>query len=99
MALPDLHKFKDDLRQKPSHGSDAPPRTVRANDLDENFRKVTIIEPNDEPKSYSVEYTREGTRLKIQKGLPDGATFRQFDVCENGQPVQYWMATWNEEPS
>jgi hypothetical protein len=99
MALPDLHKFSDDLRAKPADGSAAPPRSISAGKLDGNFKKVTLILPKDDPKSYTVEYTREGTRLKIKRGLPDGAAFRQFDVCENGQPVQYWMVTWDEEPS
>jgi hypothetical protein len=98
MSKPDLHLFKDDLRKKPSDGSNAPPRSIKAQDLDENFVKTSVIAPLEDPPSYTVEYTREGTRLKISPGLPEGAVAREFDVCENGQPVQYWFVTWDEQP-
>ena len=32
-------------------------------------------------------------------GLPSGATAKQFDVCEDGEPKQYWFLTWEEEPN
>jgi hypothetical protein len=73
MADIDLHEFKEDLKNKPGPGSDAPPRTIRASDLDGNFQKVTLIESEDtDPTPYEVEYTDEGTRLKNLKTLPDG---------------------------
>jgi hypothetical protein len=31
-------------------------------------------------------------------GLPEGAMFKEFDVCENGNPTTYWFVVWNEEP-
>lgn len=74
MTGPDLHKFTDDLRKKPGNGSDAPPRTLKAKDLDDNFKKVTIIAPQEDPPSYTVEYTREGTRLKIFPSIPSTGT-------------------------
>jgi hypothetical protein len=73
MAKADLHEFKEDLKNKPGPGSDAPPRTVRASDLDGNFKKVMLIESDDvDPVPYEVEYTEDGTILKNLKQLPDG---------------------------
>lgn len=100
MAKPDLHSFERDLANKPGNGSAAPPRTIRAKDLDGNFKKVSLREDSNTQKpAYTVEYTADGTRLKIKAGLPEGAEFKEFDVCENGQPVKYWLATWDEDPS
>lgn len=70
MSGPDLHKFKDDLQNRPGPGSNAPPRTIRAKDLDENFKKVTVQKSDKSPKLYEVKYTKDGiifTRL-----MPDG---------------------------
>jgi hypothetical protein len=74
MAKADLHEFKEDLNNKPGPRSDAPPRTIRASDLDGNFKKVMLIESDDvDPVPYEVEYTEDGTMLKNLKQLPDGA--------------------------
>jgi hypothetical protein len=43
MARPRLHSFKKDLLNKPGAGSNAPPRTIKAADLDDNFKRVTIL--------------------------------------------------------
>jgi hypothetical protein len=69
----ELHKFRDDLNKRPPRGSSAPPRTIRAADLDENFQKVSIIPPDDNKRfpSYQVERTAQGTRLKNLRVLPD----------------------------
>lgn len=83
MALPDLHLFVEDLKKKPGRGDYGPPRTIRAADLDENYKKVTLLESNEQPKAYTVEYTKEGTRITLGT--------QEFDVCENGQPVKYRM--------
>lgn len=99
MARPELHLFERDLANKPGNGSSAPPRTIRAKDLDGNFRRLTLIEPEGSPKSYTVQYTADGVRLTGISGMPEGATFKQFDVCENGQPMQYWMVTWDQNPA
>lgn len=32
-------------------------------------------------------------------GLPEGAVFREFNICENGNPINYWMPTWTEDPT
>lgn len=83
MIGPDLHKFTDDLRRRPGKGVSAPPRAIRAIDLDENNRKLTIVAPVENPPRYTVEYTREGTRLKIQ-AVQDGA---------NVGDILYWDGT------
>lgn len=74
MKKPDLHKFEDDLKNRPPDGSNAPPRTIRAKNLDENNVKLTLIEnPNEssENKSYEVTYGKDGTYLS--RILPKGS--------------------------
>lgn len=83
MIGPNLHKFEDDLGKRPGNGVSAPPRAIRAKDLDENNRKLTIIAPKEQPPRYFVEYTREGTRLKIQ-AVQDGT---------NVGDILYWDGT------
>ena len=69
----ELHKFLDDARKKPPAGVAAPPVSIRATNLDENFVKVRLIESNQtNPKPYEVEYSKEGTRLANIKAVPDG---------------------------
>lgn len=72
MTAPDLHKFKDDLAKRPALGTLAPPRIVKAQDLDDNFRKTTLLEGAGNPKLYEVRYTKDGTR--ITRILPDGTS-------------------------
>jgi hypothetical protein len=98
MARPELHFFKDDLKNRPLPKSKQPPRTIRARDLDDNFKKVTILESDDDPPQYRTEYTDEGVVLRDLRGVPEGATAREFSVCENGTPKTYWLLTWTEEP-
>lgn len=98
MASPDLHKFEQDLKNRPAKGSDAPPRTLRAKDLDDNFSKITVIETGDDPPPYEVEYTKDGTKLKNIRGLPKNAIAKEFFVCEFGQPRSYWFIVWEDEP-
>jgi hypothetical protein len=70
MALPDLHRFANDLKNRPGPGSNAPPRTIRAKNLDDNYKKVTLIESDQTPKLYDLRYTKDGTR--ITRILPNG---------------------------
>lgn len=70
MALPDLHRFQNDLLNRPAGASNAPPRTIRARDLDENFLKVTLIESDQEPPLYELEYTKDGVRLTRLLPIP-----------------------------
>ena len=98
MALPDLHKFADDLLSSPGPGSAAPPRSIKAVDLDDNYRKVTVIQPPDNPPAYKVQYTKDGTILTDIAGLPPDATARQLYVVINGSLQQMWFVTWDTEP-
>jgi hypothetical protein len=66
----ELHKFRDDLQNRPAPGSNAPPVTIRAKDLDENFTKVTVLESETDPPEYDVEYTERG--ILLSKFLPPG---------------------------
>jgi hypothetical protein len=81
MATIDLHLFERDLANIPGKGSSAPPRTIRAKDLDGNNKKLTLLPDQSETPSYTVEYTQDGTLLKFEG--------KEFDVCENGTPVKY----------
>ena len=85
MASPDLHKFERDLKNRPGPGSNAPPVSIRAKDLDENYKKVTaVVTTNNEAgyvPDYDPKYTKDGTELRFWG--------YEFDVCENGQPVKY----------
>jgi len=81
MAKIDLHLFERDLINTVGIGSNAPPRTIRAKDLDGNNKKLTLLPDQSETPSYTVEYTQDGTRLKFEG--------KEFDVCENGTPVKY----------
>jgi hypothetical protein len=96
--MADLHKFEEDLNNKPGRGSNAPPVSIRAKDLDGNFAKLVLLESENDPPEYEVEYTEEGTRLYNLSGLPAGAEANEFNVCENGNPRTYWFVTWDEKP-
>ena len=71
MALPDLHLFENDLKNRPGKGSNAPPVSIRAKNLDENYKRVTLIASDQDPPPYTVEYTEDGTR--IANILPEGS--------------------------
>jgi hypothetical protein len=88
--------FSDYLRARPLEND--PPRSIRARDLDNNFARLTVIAPKTDPPPYRVNYTERGTELLDISGLPPGAVARQFSVCEDGTPRQYWFITWDEKP-
>jgi hypothetical protein len=92
--------FQEYLLRRPE-GVDSPV-TIKAKDLDKNYKLATVINDPDKDqdnRSYTVEYREEGTVLKnIGGGLPPNAIAKQFYVCENGQPKQYWFVVWDEEP-
>jgi hypothetical protein len=98
MADIDLHKFKKDLDNVPPRGSNQPPVSIRARDLDGNFEKVTVLPSEAIPPEYQVTYRDDGVILSDINGLPEGAVAREFNVCENGNPVTYWLLTWDQEP-
>lgn len=80
-----LHKFLEDTKKRPPPGVAAPPVSIRATNLDENFTKVTLIESDQtDPKPYEVEYSDEGTRLANIKTVPDG---------EHDGDLLFWKAS------
>jgi hypothetical protein len=87
MALPDLHKFEWDLKNRPGPGSSAPPVSIRAKTLDDNYKKVTLIEGRGNPRLYEVEYTKDGTR--ITRILPEGAN--QSDLLYWDTQSKQWL--------
>lgn len=95
---PDLHLFERDLKNRPMVGDMSPPRTIRAKDLDENNRKLTILQSEDDPPAYRVKYTKDGTVLTDIQGLPPNAIAKEFDICENGSATSYYFVVWIEEP-
>ena len=95
---PELHLFERDLKNKPSSGSNAPPRTIRAKDLDGNNKRLTLLEGEGDPPAYRVKYTKEGTVLTDIRGLPSDAIAKEFDICENGSATSYWFVVWDEKP-
>jgi hypothetical protein len=98
MADIELHKFKDDLSMAPPKGSNAPPRSISAKALDGNFNKVTLLPSETDPPEYEVNYREDGVILSDINGLPEGATAKEFAVCENGAPTTYWFVVWEDEP-
>jgi len=68
-----LHFFADDLRNKTKGNTNAPPRSIRAADLDDNFKCVSIVSTGDIP--YGVNYSKDGTSLSIFPPIPGGGTY------------------------
>jgi hypothetical protein len=99
MNAPDLHKFEKDLTKKPGIGSMSPPRTIKAKNLDDNNKKLTILKGEGNPPAYRVKYTKDGTVLTDIQSLPENAIAKEFSVCENGTPISYWFVVWNNEPT
>jgi hypothetical protein len=83
MAKPDLHLFIKDLRARAVAGSNAPPVSIRAKDLDENFEKVTVLPSEAESPEYRVEYRKNGVMLS--EFLPRG---------ENAGNILYYSGGW-----
>jgi hypothetical protein len=89
MADIDLHLFREDLAKVPPKGSDQPPRTIRAADLDGNFKKVTVLPSESDPPEYEVEYREDGTILS--NFLPEG---------NNRGDLLYWNGSaWQVFPA
>ena len=89
MARIDLHLFERDLANKPGKGSSAPPRTIRAKDLDNNNKKLTVLQGEGSPPSYTVKYTPDGIILNVLPTPPASGTHVLGAV--NG--VVQWLAT------
>jgi hypothetical protein len=70
---PSLHSFVSDLQNKVAGNTPAPPRSIRAKDLDGNFKTLTIIPNTNIP--YTVNYSADGTSLDIFPAVPDGGNY------------------------
>jgi hypothetical protein len=90
MPNPSLVKFRDYLTASPPKGSTAPPRTIKADDLDGNFRRCTVnksqVQFNNSVNAgplYDVQYTAEGTELIFSAG-GRYVYWREIDICVDG---------------
>jgi hypothetical protein len=91
MAKPDLHKFEKSLKNKPGLGSTDEPRTIKAKNLDDNNKKLTLLKGEGTPALYEVKYTKEGTRItRILPVRPDSAKMHVLTIT-NG--VVAWTET------
>ena len=72
-ANPAIHIFANDLENKVSGNSSAPPRSIRAADLDGNFKALTIIPNQNIP--YAVNVGTDGTSLDIFPPSPGAGTY------------------------
>ena len=71
----DTHKFVDDVKKTPGKGSNDPPRSIKAQDLDDNFLKVCLIEDSERTdQPYKVNYTKDGIVLDILPDIPQTGT-------------------------
>ena len=52
MNRPDLHRFEQDLKNKPGLGSTDAPRTIKAKKLDDNNKKLTLLKGEGTPALY-----------------------------------------------
>ena len=87
----DLHKFEQDLKNKPGLGSMDAPRTIKAKKLDDNNKKLTLLKGEGTPALYEVKYTPKGTLItRILPTPPDSTTMHVLTVT-NG--VVAWTAT------
>ena len=88
---PELHLFERDLKNRPIDGSTAPPRTIRAKDLDGNNARLTLLKGEGDPPLYEVKYTKEGTVItRIFPIAPSGTAMHVLTIT-NG--VLAWTAT------
>lgn len=87
-----LRKFREMLTGGSGDGAvKLPPYTLKAGDLDHNFRLCYPLPTDGNNAPYTIERASdEGFRLRGQ---------RVFDVCENGKPQKYrFFAEKMEEP-
>jgi hypothetical protein len=106
---PELHLFERDLKNKPIAGSNEPPRTIRAKNLDDNNKKLTLLQGAGDPPLYEVEYTTDGTR--ITRILPngrvagdllswDGSAWQSVVEPSGSSQLLYWTGkSWQALPA
>jgi hypothetical protein len=66
--------FKDYLTAATGSATAGPPISIKADDLDKNFRRVCIVDANQESPLFSI--TESGTIPKVV----------ELDICVNGVP-------------
>jgi hypothetical protein len=66
--------FKNYLGASIKGKSSAPPISIKADDLDKNFRRVSILDPSRDNPLFSI--TESGTIPKVV----------ELDICVNGVP-------------
>ena len=77
-----LHKFKKQLIAATGDGAiSQPPFVIRARDLDGNFGMCFPMPIDGANAPYVIERSVDG-HWRLRGG-------KEFDVCENGQPVKY----------
>ena len=91
MNRPDLHRFEQDLKNKPGLGSTDAPRTIKAKKLDDNNKKLTLLKGEGTPALYEVKYTPEGTLITRIFPIPPDSTAMHVLTITNG--VVAWTAT------
>jgi len=84
-----LHIFANDLANKVTGKSSAPPRSIRAADLDGNFKALTLIPSANIP--YTINVGADGTSIDIFPPSPGAGTYVLGIV--NGSLV--WLETTN----
>ena len=84
-----LHIFANDLESKVKGKSSAPPRSIRAADLDGNFKALTLIPSANIP--YTINVGADGTSIDIFPPSPGAGTYVLGIV--NGSLV--WLETTN----
>lgn len=70
------------LQQTPPQSSSISYSPIPSSQVQSSVKSRDIPPPQQQPSS----------------GLPEGATAKQFDVCENGEPKQYWFIVWDKKP-
>ena len=90
---PDLHLFEKDLKNTPLVGSNAPPRTIRAKDLDGNNAKLTLRKGEGNPPLYEVKYTKDGTVITSIFPFPEAPSGTAMHVLTISDGVLAWTAT------
>jgi hypothetical protein len=85
-----LHFFERDLINTVGIGSNAPPRTIRAKDLDGNNKRLTLLPDQSETPSYTVKYTQDGIILNVLPALPTASGLHVLTVSGG---VLAWTAT------
>jgi hypothetical protein len=66
--------FRDYLKQASAGNSSAPPVSIKAADLDNNFKRVSIVDTNQDNRLFTI--TEAGTIPKVV----------ELDICVNGVP-------------